>query len=375
MSRLRELFKQLYFEDNPAFGRRAPRVFSMGQKAVALVPHLLAFTHFNFGSAFPVQPSRLLVPRPREVAPLPLLRVGDREELAGLAPLFEDWSAPSEHTERGLPYSDNSFLAIEVGDVLGHVPDALFALKELHRVAAPGARIDIHVPPIAEQQTGRDPTRRRVVARETFEFFDESSGTDPLSVRSRRLGASGLFSTLAVKRDQMGRDVISIEVRKGDEAKRPSPTRIDLGCGHAPRPGYTGVDRIAAPGVRVVRDIERHGLPFSDSTIANVWSAHFLEHVRDLVFVMNEIHRVCCDDAVVEIEVPTLLGPWALADPTHVRLFNARSFRYFEEQGVEVNGASPMGQRYAEIVPGFEILEQRLSFTLYVALRVRKHEK
>src|SRR4029079_7191486 len=124
------------------------------------------------------------------------------------------------------------------------------------------------------------------------------------------------------------------------------------------------------PGVDVVRDIERHGLPFSDSTVTHVWSSHFLEHVHNLVFVMNEIHRVCCNDALVEIEVPTLLGPWAAADPTHVRLFNARSFKYFEEQGIEVNGASETGgpQAYAEIIPGFEILEQRLSFTLYVAL-------
>jgi hypothetical protein len=53
-------------------------------------------------------------------------------------------------------------------------------------------------------------------------------------------------------------------------------------------------------------------------------------------------------------------------------LFNARSFRYFEEQGVEVNGAPTGDPGYAAIVPGFDILEQRLSFTLYVALRVRK---
>src|SRR4029079_9092635 len=127
------------------------------------------------------------------------------------------------------------------------------------------------------------------------------------------------------------------------------------------------------PGVDVVRDIERHGLPFSDSTVTHVWSSHFLEHVHNLVFVMNEIHRVCCDDALVELSVPTLLGPWAAADPTHVRLFNARTFQYFEKDGVapNVHEGSPTHD-YANIVQGFEILEQRVSTSLDVKLRVIK---
>jgi predicted SAM-dependent methyltransferase len=377
MESLRALLRQLYFEDNPALGRRASRVASLGRKTAALLPHLVAFSHFNFGSAFPAPPSRSLEPKPRAVALLPILGVGRRDEFERSVTLFEGWCHPGEGDERGLPYADGSCLAIEVGDVLGHVPDAVFALRELHRVAAPGARIDIAIPDAVAQRPGRDPTRRRIVTRETFEFFGEHAavGDDPLSVRSRHLRASGLFAfRSAGERNSGSGEIVCLEARK-DRASRPSPLRIDLGCGRAPRPGYEGVDRLAMPGVDVVRDIDRHGLPFSDSTITHVWSSHFLEHVHDLVFVMNEIHRVCCDDALVELAVPTLLGPWAAADPTHVRLFNARSFQYFEEQGVQVNGAPAGDQAYAGIVPGFEILEQRLSFTLYVALRVRKPEQ
>ena len=138
MERLRALLRQIYFEDNAAVGRRASRVFSLVRKASSLVPHLVAFTHFNFGSAFPASPSRTLHPRPSSPAPRTALGVGRRDEFAREVTLFEGWSDPQG--ELGLPFSDDSFLAIEVGDVLGHVPDAVFALKELYRVAAPGAR-------------------------------------------------------------------------------------------------------------------------------------------------------------------------------------------------------------------------------------------
>jgi len=105
--------------------------------------------------------------------------------------------------------------------------------------------------------------------------------------------------------------------------------RLDLGCGHACKPGFIGIDRASIPGV-IQRDIERHGLPFCDSSVDEVNCSQFLEHVRDVVFVMNEIWRVCKPGARVHIAVPHSSTPQAFQDPTHVSFFNEYSWRYFE---------------------------------------------
>lgn len=53
--------------------------------------------------------------------------------------------------------------------------------------------------------------------------------------------------------------------------------RINLGCGHVSLPGYINVDFRALPDVDVVSDID--SLPFEDSSINEIYSAHVLEHL------------------------------------------------------------------------------------------------
>ncbi len=52
--------------------------------------------------------------------------------------------------------------------------------------------------------------------------------------------------------------------------------RLNLGCGHLPMDGYVNVDMRELPGVDVVAPVD--SLPFDDGTVAEVFSAHVLEH-------------------------------------------------------------------------------------------------
>lgn len=108
--------------------------------------------------------------------------------------------------------------------------------------------------------------------------------------------------------------------------------RLDLGCGPDRQEGCIGIDRYSYPCVDVVRDIDRHGLPFDDRSVDEVRARHFLEHCRDLIFVMNEIHRVLRPGGRLVAVVPVVeVGTGAFRDPTHVRFFNKDSFQYFTE--------------------------------------------
>jgi len=322
MSRWDELRAQLAFEQGH---QRASRgAFPLLRKLARLLPDSIAFVLFNFGSSFAAA-APATEPEPDAPAAVPHLRL-------------DTWPA------HGLPHSDSVADELTFGGY-EFVDDPLFAMRELHRVGRNGARLTLEL-------HGRwcDPLQKRVATSEALAPFVEDSA------RARELGVAGLFRL----REFQERHA-TFEVVKGAGAAH--PRRLDLGCGPNKRAGFTGIDILSLPGVDLVRDVDRHGLPFSDGTIAAVHSAHFLEHVRDLVFVMNEIHRVCADGAIVTLVVPTLLGPWAAADPTHVRLFNARSFGYFT--GAEAPG-------YAGITALFELLAQEVDTEVRVTLRAVK---
>lgn len=329
---------EIFFEDNERFGRKAPRVSGMLRKMFTALPHGIALLFSNFAATYP-RAARGAEP----AAAMP----AENLDLA-----IDEWPRhPELGIERGLPHSDSLARSIHLGSSLAGVSDVVFAMREVHRVCRDGGSVTVRL--TTQDALAADPTLVRPITHETLAFFTPQS---KFAEKARRAGAAELFEITAS-------DANSVTLRAINKAAPKRPSRIDIGCGTTPRAGYSGIDFMALPGVEIIRDVERHGLPFSDSTITHVYTAHFLEHVRSLVFVMNEIHRVCCHDAIVEISVPTLLGPYAAADPTHVHFFNARTFSYFEA------GSEP----YAGIVKGFQILEQSVGFSLNVKLRVVKN--
>ena len=70
---------------------------------------------------------------------------------------------------------------------------------------------------------------------------------------------------------------VEVEVVNAD-ALNPSADglRLNLGCGHLPLDGYVNVDMRELPGVDVVAPID--ALPVEAGSVAEIFSAHFLEH-------------------------------------------------------------------------------------------------
>lgn len=104
---------------------------------------------------------------------------------------------------------------------------------------------------------------------------------------------------------------------------------LDIGCGGKKQyPSAIGVDQFAAPGVDVITDLER-GLPFDDATFDHVFAIHVLEHVRDLLALMADLHRVLRPSGVLHVLTPDWRHVNAVADPTHCRLMDVQTFKYF----------------------------------------------
>ena len=81
--------------------------------------------------------------------------------------------------------------------------------------------------------------------------------------------------------------------------------KLNLGCGEDYRGGFVNVDMRKDVKADKVVDFEK-GLPFKDNTFDYVYSRHVIEHLHPekLKFVIDEIHRICKDGAIVEFHAP-----------------------------------------------------------------------
>lgn len=99
---------------------------------------------------------------------------------------------------------------------------------------------------------------------------------------------------------------------------------LDLGCGKLKK-GRIGIDRYPAPGVDIVMDLDRADvrLPIPDSSIASIISHHALEHVTNLIPLVDECYRVLEPGGILRAITP-LFPSWnAVSDPDHKRMFLA----------------------------------------------------
>lgn len=108
--------------------------------------------------------------------------------------------------------------------------------------------------------------------------------------------------------------------------------RLEIGCGdkeHWRREGgeFLWID-IRDYGQDLVWDVEE-GIPLPDNSCAFIYCSHTLEHMDDLVGVMNECWRVLKPDGVLQIVVPHKDSEKALV-PSHVRLFDKWTFDFFQ---------------------------------------------
>jgi predicted SAM-dependent methyltransferase len=118
-----------------------------------------------------------------------------------------------------------------------------------------------------------------------------------------------------------------------------TPTRLDLACGQNKKDGFFGVDLYGDDADQVV-DLLRFPWPFQDDSAEEIHCSHFVEHiphwrpwfpgdVDGLLLFMDEVWRICRNDAKVEIIHPYAFSSRAFQDPTHTRYINEVTWWYF----------------------------------------------
>lgn len=110
--------------------------------------------------------------------------------------------------------------------------------------------------------------------------------------------------------------------------------RLNVGCGRNPIVGWLNLDCMALPGVDIVADLEKCGtepLPIESDSVDEFLLQHVLEHIKNPLPLMQELHRVAKPEALAVIRTPYGSTDDAWEDPTHVRPYFAGSFGYFSQ--------------------------------------------
>ena len=105
---------------------------------------------------------------------------------------------------------------------------------------------------------------------------------------------------------------------------------LDLGCGNKKRSGAIGVDFNERTDADIVHNLNSFPYPFDDASFDEIYLDNTLEHLDDVLGVMEEVHRICKPGGMVKVIVPYFRSIWASIDPTHKHFFTVESFAYFD---------------------------------------------
>ena len=111
---------------------------------------------------------------------------------------------------------------------------------------------------------------------------------------------------------------------------------LDLGCGNNKyksngKNEVIGLDIVEVPGVNIIHDLNETPYPFDDNYFHIIIVNHVLEHIQNFFAMMGEIYRILKPNGILRVRVPHFSSINAYADPTHVRFFALKTFKYLSE--------------------------------------------
>jgi len=135
-----------------------------------------------------------------------------------------------------------------------------------------------------------------------------------------------------------------------------TPIKLNIGGGETRRDGFFNIDRVELPEVDIVADLDSPLSLLPDNSVNAIHSNHVLEHISNILGLMEELHRVCTPDAKIEITVPHFSNPLYYSDPTHVRPWGIYTIAYFMDTEDQIGRTVPCYYSRAR----FHLLERKL---------------
>lgn len=109
--------------------------------------------------------------------------------------------------------------------------------------------------------------------------------------------------------------------------------KLNIGSGYKRIPGFLNVDHDPLTKPDFLSDLENLSLPIEDNSVDYILAHHVLEHIGSGFFsLMQELYRVCKNDAIIDIAVPHHRSEIFYSDPSHVRPITIDTMQLFSKQ-------------------------------------------
>jgi SAM-dependent methyltransferase len=106
---------------------------------------------------------------------------------------------------------------------------------------------------------------------------------------------------------------------------------LDVGCGSAKLPGANGLDISAETAADIVHDLDDLPYPIEDSSFDHILLQDVIEHVREPIRVLEELHRIARPGARIQPRTPHFSSALAYGDPTHRHYLSTLAVRSLAE--------------------------------------------
>lgn len=106
---------------------------------------------------------------------------------------------------------------------------------------------------------------------------------------------------------------------------------LQLGCGMKKIKGAITVDITPVVKPDIVHDLNKFSYPFENNKFDLIICDDIIEHLDNIIEVVEELYRISKPNALIKITVPHFSSDDSFADLTHKHLFSIRSFDVFDE--------------------------------------------
>lgn len=102
--------------------------------------------------------------------------------------------------------------------------------------------------------------------------------------------------------------------------------KLNLGCGYRKISGYIGIDINPSCHADVIHDLNSFPYPFADNQFREILCDNVIEHLNDIIPVLEELYRITMGNGTIIIKTPHYTNYSSFSDPTHKHHLSSFSF-------------------------------------------------